>query len=106
MTLILKYDPVTLPLGVSPDTLYISYWDGSQWHKLTSTIDTVADTVTALVPHFTDFAVIGQVVTTAPTKTIPTKTKTIAQWWLLPIIGVAVVAVILIIIGSRRRRTP
>jgi hypothetical protein len=106
MTLILKYDPVTLPLGVSPDTLYISYWDGSQWQKLTSTIDTVADTVTALVPHFTDFAVIGQVVTTAPTKTIPTKTKTIAQWWLLPIIGVAVVAVILIIIGSRRRRTP
>ena len=53
MTMTLKYDPAKLPPGVSESTLYIAYWDGSQWQKLTSTVDTATKTVTALVPHFT-----------------------------------------------------
>ena len=71
LTMTLKYDPATLPSGVSESTLYIAYWDGSQWQKLPSTIDTVTRTVTALVPHFTDFSIFGQTSVTTPT-TAPT----------------------------------
>jgi hypothetical protein len=94
----LKYDPATLQPGVSPDTLYIAYWDGSQWQKLVSTIDTVNDTVTALVPHFTDFAVLAQA--TMTTTTMPTTTSTTPhnRWWQIAVIVVMIVIVIALIV--------
>jgi len=99
MTLTLKYDPATLLSGVSPDALYIAYWDGSQWQKLTSTVDTATDTVTALVPHFTDFGVIGQVVTTTMPPTGP-------SGWLIAVIVAMVLILIAVIVWlavTRRR---
>ena len=61
ITLTITYDPETLAAGVSEEELYLAYWDGSQWVALESTIDTTANTVTAEVSHFTQFALIGAV---------------------------------------------
>jgi sensor domain CHASE-containing protein len=58
--LTMSYDPAALPEGVSADELYITYWDGSQWVALASTVDTVTNTVSADVTHFTQFAVMGK----------------------------------------------
>jgi hypothetical protein len=107
MTLTLKYDPSTLLPGVSQDTLDIAYWDGSQWQKLTSTVDTVAHTVTALVPHFTDFGVIGQVVTTSTTTMAAPSTHTSVLTWslIIGIMAVIVIVVLLIYFFVARRHT-
>jgi hypothetical protein len=58
--LTMSYDPAALPEGVSADELYITYWDGSQWVALASTVETVTNTVSADVTHFTQFAVMGK----------------------------------------------
>jgi hypothetical protein len=60
ITLTMSYDPAELPEGVSEGDLYIVYWDGSQWVTLESTVDTAANTVSAEVAHFTEFAVMGK----------------------------------------------
>jgi len=107
LTLTLKYDPATLLSGVSPSTLYISYWDGLQWQKLTSTVDMVADTVTALVPHFTDFAVMGQTATAATTTMAAPSTHTFVLTWslIIGIMAVIVIVVLLIYFFIARRHT-
>ncbi|HUV75912.1 MAG TPA: hypothetical protein VMW00_04625, partial [Dehalococcoidales bacterium] len=58
----MSYDPEELPEGVEPkEILYIAYWDGSQWLSLDSTVDTRENTVSVLVEHFTQFALISKV---------------------------------------------
>ena len=78
ITLSFKYDPAVLPAGVSESSLYLAYWDGTQWQKLNSTVDTVNKTVTAVVTHFTGFAILGKIeqppVTTPPVTTPPVTT--------------------------------
>jgi hypothetical protein len=124
ITLTFKYDLATLPPGVLEDKLYIAYWDGSQWQKLTSIVDTEDKTVTALVSHFTQFSVMGQlsVPTSAPTPTpklvleptptpMPVSTHTPApasqplnRWLIVGIIGgVGVIVIALIAVLTRRR---
>jgi len=63
LTMTLKYD--TLPSGVKGNTLFIAWWDGTQWLEIPGTIDPATQTVTAQVPHFTDFVVMG-IATTSP----------------------------------------
>ena len=109
LTMILKYDLATLPLGMTDKTLYIAFWDGTQWHELTTTVNTTAKTVTALVPHFTDFAVLGQVATTTPITTpTSTHTPTSTPNWLL-IIGIIVTVIVIVLIIlfliARKRRS-
>jgi hypothetical protein len=60
ITLTMEYDPATLPEGMEESELYIAFWDGSQWMPLESTVDTVANVITAQVSHFTNFAIIGE----------------------------------------------
>jgi len=57
--LTMRYDRATLPAGVSENTLFIAYWDGSQWQALQSMVDTQTGTISALTSHFTLFALIG-----------------------------------------------
>ena len=106
LAMTLKYDPATLPSGVSESTLYIAYWDGSQWQKLPSTIDTVTRTVTALVPHFTDLAVLGQISVTTPTTApttllgttpITTPTTGLSGWLIAVIVVVAIIVIAAIV---------
>ena len=61
ITLTIIYDAESLPDGVSEEELYIAYWDGTQWVAVESTVDTEANTVSAELSHFTQFAVIGTV---------------------------------------------
>jgi len=42
------------------NTLALYYWDGSQWVKETSSVDTIANTVTAWPNHFSRWAVLGE----------------------------------------------
>ena len=57
ISLTISFDPAALPAGKQIN-LSIAFWDGAQWVKLDSTLDPAANTVTALVSHFTEFAII------------------------------------------------
>jgi len=65
ITLCISYSPESLPELMTEDELYIAYWDGLQWQSLESTVDAEAGTVSAEINHFTQFAVIGELVSPA-----------------------------------------
>jgi len=74
VTLTMSYDPAKIPAGVDEKTLYIAYFDGTNYQKLTSTVDTVNKTISAQIEHFTAFAVMATLpapATTAPAATTP-----------------------------------
>ncbi len=53
----------SVPANATPTTLVIAYWNGSSWSAITGTVTVNADgslSVSALVTHFTTFAVIHQ----------------------------------------------
>jgi hypothetical protein len=51
-----KYDPEDLPAGVSEDYLAILKFDGTDWLRLPSAVDTSTHTVTAEVTYFSLFS--------------------------------------------------
>lgn len=62
ITLTFTYDPVDIPEGVSEGDLVIAMWDEAAAERLVLdgfTVDPVTHTITALVSHFTPFAVIA-----------------------------------------------
>lgn len=59
ITLILKYDPTSLPAGVTEESLFVACWDGSKWSAISSTADTQAKVITAQISHFSIFAILG-----------------------------------------------
>ncbi len=75
ITLTVNYTESDVPSGTSEADLYIAWWDGSQWVKLQSTVDTAANTVSAQVSHFTTFALMAKQ-TPPPTTTQPPPTTT------------------------------
>ena len=64
-TMTLKYDPGMLPAGADASKLVIAYYDitTSKWVVIPSVVDTVDQTVTAQVSHFSLFAVYGTATT-------------------------------------------
>ncbi|MBA7618770.1 hypothetical protein ES703_26102 [subsurface metagenome] len=66
-----SYDPDALPEGVDPEDLVLAYYDGEKWVELDCVVDTENNTITALVPHFTTFAIIGRVPAPAPPAPAP-----------------------------------
>ena len=93
LTMTLKYD--TLPANLIGNTLFIAWWNGSQWLEIPSTIDPVNKTVTAQVSHFTDYVVMGKKLTTSS-----------PPWSLIINIGILVIFIIFIIffLAWRRRK--
>jgi hypothetical protein len=63
ITLTFKYDPETLPEGVAEEDLVLAFYDeeAGEWVTLECTVDPETHTITALVSHFTDFAVMVKV---------------------------------------------
>lgn len=61
ITLTRSYDPDALPEGVAEEDLVIAYYDeeAGKWVELECVVDTDKNTITASVPHFTTFAIIG-----------------------------------------------
>jgi len=58
-----SYDPDALPEGVAEEDLVLAYYDedAGEWVELDCVVDTVNNTITASVAHFTTFAIIGSV---------------------------------------------
>lgn len=59
LTFTWTYDPDELPEGVAPEDLVIAFWDGEKWVEYPCVVDTEKHTVTALVDHFTTFALLS-----------------------------------------------
>ena len=68
-TMTLKYETASLPAGVPESGLYIAFWNGTTWEKLTSTVNAVTKEVSAQVAHFTIFAIRCPQPQTTPTQT-------------------------------------
>jgi hypothetical protein len=72
ITIQIDYDPNNLN-GADEEQLTVAYFDitTQTWINIPSTVDTGTNTVTALISHFTDYAVLGNEVTqiTTPTGT-------------------------------------
>lgn len=60
ITLTWAYSPETLPQGIDERHLLIAFWNGSQWEALESQVNVDANTVSARISHFTQFALIGK----------------------------------------------
>jgi len=60
ITITFNYNPDELPNGVNEEDLVIAIWDEDtgEWVELPSVVDTVNNTVTATVDHFTAFAIV------------------------------------------------
>jgi len=58
-----SYDPDALPEGMAEEDLVLAYHDEAtgEWVELDGVVDTVNNTITASVAHFTTFAIIGSV---------------------------------------------
>ena len=56
VTMTLKYETASLPAGASEAGLYIAFWDGTAWEKLSSTVNTTLEEVSAPVAHFSTFS--------------------------------------------------
>jgi hypothetical protein len=77
ITLTLKYDPGKVPAGFDESMLVIAYYDTatSMWTVAPSVVDTVNNTVSAQISHFTLFTVYGADPAATPTPTVaPTPT--------------------------------
>jgi len=63
VTLTFSYDPADIPEGVAEEDMVIAYYDKTmvppQWVELECVVDTEKNTITALISHFTTFAIIG-----------------------------------------------
>ena len=77
ITLVLGYDPASLPQGAKEEQLKVAFWDGATWQYLSSQVDTDVDTITVQVAHFTVFAVLAPAASPAPaplSTVVPTPT--------------------------------
>jgi hypothetical protein len=64
-----SYDPDILPAGIAEEDLILAYYDddAGEWLELPSTVDTITNTITASVSHFTSFAIIAPCPAVLPT---------------------------------------
>ena len=66
VTIILPYDPASIPSGYTTADLSISYYDDTQWVTLPVTVDTVNHTVTVVTNHFSWWGLVIRVHTPIP----------------------------------------
>jgi len=73
ITLEYTYDPGALPEGVAEEDLVLAYYDedAGEWVELVCVVDTVNNTITASVSHFTTFAIIGAVTPPEEEEVVP-----------------------------------
>ncbi len=55
----MPYTDADLPQGMPEGALYIGVWDGTQWVKLTSVLDTAYNIVTAQIAHLGSYALLA-----------------------------------------------
>lgn len=77
--LTLSYTPADLPAGISEENLVAAYYDPSlnNWVELFSAIDPVKHTITAVINHFSIYAILATEPEPTPTETtVPEPTVT------------------------------
>jgi len=75
-TMTLKYETASLPAGASESGLYLAFWNGTAWEKLSSSLNTTLKEISAPVAHFTVFAIRYAPPATTTTTTTPTPATT------------------------------
>jgi len=68
ITLTFSYDTSDIPEGIAEEDLVVAWYDqaAGEWVELDCVVDTENNTITASVPHFTTFAIIGEAPAPAP----------------------------------------
>ncbi|MBI2850823.1 MAG: polysaccharide lyase family 7 protein [Chloroflexi bacterium] len=74
ITLTLNYDPARLPAGVAEDSLVISFWNGSEWENLATSVNSEAKAASAPISHFSTYALLSLAPAPAPAP-IPTPSQ-------------------------------
>ncbi len=75
ISITMTYDPDELPDGVAPENLVLAYYDDDlgEWVELSDiTIDPVTHTISGMTSHFTQFAVLAQVIEEQAIEPTPT----------------------------------
>lgn len=72
ITVTFKFDPQSLPGGAGAADLKIAVWDGNIWQVLDGKIDSLANTISASISHFCDFALLGPTPAVQTTRTVLT----------------------------------
>jgi Tol biopolymer transport system component len=115
LKIVISYDSVKLPSGVTGEDLYTAVFDGTQWQKIESIVDTTTMIVTAEASHFSNYALManipnGQAVvapTVEETKTTDNLVKDTSNspWFLIAGLGASllVAAVAVSIVWDRRK---
>jgi hypothetical protein len=78
LTLTFAFDAEKFPAGVNENALYIAYWNGTVWEKLTGKLDAAAHTISATISHFSAYGMFVNVPAAEPVPT-PTPTPTPTQ---------------------------
>jgi Tol biopolymer transport system component/subtilisin family serine protease len=80
LTLKMAYDPAGLPKNVAEKDLFIAYYDGTQWQKIESIVDTDKKIVSGKIIHFSNYALLGQeTLTTTPVPSASTAPSPISS---------------------------
>jgi hypothetical protein len=82
LTLTMSYDPSKLPPGIEEKSLYIGYYDGTQWQPLVSKVDPATRIVTAKIAQLSVYALLGAIPAPSPASFLlgnPTITPTEAN---------------------------
>lgn len=68
-----SYDPADIPEGIAEDTLVIAYYDetAGEWVELECVVDAENNTITALVSHFTTFAIVSSIPPSEEEEVVP-----------------------------------
>lgn len=72
----LLYHDIVLPQGATDNSLYIASWNGTEWVKLSSTVDAAAKTVSTTVSGFTTYALMVNLQPPVTTTNPPPSTTT------------------------------
>jgi hypothetical protein len=96
ITLVWNYDPASLPAGTDETKLQVCLYNNAtgQWDVINGVVDTVNNTISATISHFSIYSVIALVV--APVTPSPDTTTPDYNLWLLIVIVIVIAAVVTI----------
>ncbi len=113
ITIYFKYKEADLPAGVEERNLYLALYD-TRWQKIASTVDTNANTVAAVLSHFSTYAILADKtgIPTEPTSQItptgtsatPTSPTTASNWWVILVIIAMILVVLFIALKLMKNR--
>jgi hypothetical protein len=71
VTIILPYNPADIPGGYTESDLTGTYFDGTSWVTLSTTVDTVNDVIMIVTDHFSWWGLVVSIHTPTPVTAVP-----------------------------------